>query len=47
VQLYAPNSRAAVLYSDLTDEILTRLKAMTGSKNIHLLKDKGSVSAAK
>jgi chromosome partitioning protein len=46
VQLYAPNSRAAVLYSDLTDEILSRLKAMSGSKNIHLIKDKGGVSAA-
>jgi chromosome partitioning protein len=46
VQLYAPNSRAAVLYSDLTDEILARLKSMASSKNIHLLKDKSSVSAA-
>ncbi|HEV2914266.1 MAG TPA: ParA family protein [Pyrinomonadaceae bacterium] len=47
VQLYAPNSRAAGLYSDLTDEILSRLQALSSSKNIHLLKDKGGISAAR
>ena len=46
VQLYAPNSQAAVPISDLTDEILARLKAMSGSENIDLITEKGGVSAA-
>ena len=47
VQLYAPNSRAALLYSELTDEILIRLKEQSASKTIHLLKDKGGASVAR
>ena len=47
VQLYAPNSRAAMLYAGLTDEILARLKEQSASKTIHLIKDTGSASAAR
>jgi chromosome partitioning protein len=47
VQLYAPNSRGALVYSELTDEILERLKAHSAGKNVLPIKDKGNKSATR
>jgi chromosome partitioning protein len=45
IQLYAPNSRGAALYSELTDEILSRLNAVSAN-NVHSLKGKTKLSLA-
>ena len=47
VQLYLPNSLGAVLYSELTDEILSRLKTMSSAKNVRAINDKQGASAAR
>lgn len=47
VQLYAPNSRGAIVYGELTDEILERLNARSTGKNVLPIKDKGSKSATR
>ena len=45
IQLYAPNSRGATLYSELTDEIIARLNAAS-AKKVHDLKGKAKLSLA-
>ena len=45
IQLYAPNSRGATLYSELTDEIIARLNAAS-AKTVHDLKGKAKLSLA-
>ncbi len=47
VQLYAPNSRGAIVYGELTDEILDRLNTRSAGKNVLPIKDKGSKSATR
>ena len=47
VQLYAPDSRGALLYAELTDEVLSRLKAISSAKNVRQINDKTGASAAR